>query len=181
MRAKSKKAASHEPNPTSKIESRFKLPVFDSIAQCSSATGIPLAVLRFAKRNGCPAFDYSRVKLSEFLEWHFKRTDGDQNWDDKFKEFRAKREQQKFSREDGRTISTDDAEAAGSIAIGALNRVLRQALCNDLPAATKGLDEIGIRTANEAALERAFEESRKAFAEEIEKSKRTNEDETVAA
>lgn len=175
MKAKPKKAhgRAKEEEPRGRV--------YDSITQCSAAEGIPAAVIRFAKRRGCDAFDHGRVNVLKFNIWYHSQNESGQNWDDKFKEFRAKREQQKFSREDGRSISTDDAEAAGSIAIGALNRVLRQALCNDLPAATKGLDEIGIRTANEAALERAFEESRKAFAEEIEKAKRTNEDETVAA
>lgn len=46
---------------------------FDSYAQCSSATGIPVAVLRDAKKNGCPAFRFSKIYLIEFLQWHFTR------------------------------------------------------------------------------------------------------------
>lgn len=155
--------------------------VYDSIAMCAAAEGIPAAVIRFAKKRGCPAFDHGRVNVYKFNVWYHAQDGGGLNWDDKFKEFRAKREQQKFAREDGRTISTDDAEAAGAIALGTLNKIFRQALCNDLPATTKGLDEAGIRMKNEEALEAAYEEARKAFKEEVEKAKvKANEDDSLA-
>ena len=46
---------------------------FDSLLQCSAATGIPLLVLKRAKRNGCPAFRSSRVELYPFLKWYFEQ------------------------------------------------------------------------------------------------------------
>lgn len=177
MKSKPKKAQATD---SQKAANGIRQRVYDSIAQASASEGIPVAVIRFAKKHGCPAFDHGRVNVFKFNEWYHARDGAGQNWDDKFKEFRAKREQQKFAREDGRTISTDDAESAGAIAIGTLNRVLRQSLCNDLPAATKGLDEVGIRSANEAALDRAFDDARKAFKEEIERSKNRDEDQSVA-
>ena len=51
----------------------FELPIFDSMAACASATGIPKAVLRAAKRQGCPAFRSNRVALGPFLTWYFSR------------------------------------------------------------------------------------------------------------
>lgn len=139
-----------------------------------------MAALKFAKKNGCNAFDYSRVKLAAFLEWYFQQSDTNQNWDDKYKEFRAKREQQKYTREDGKTVSTDDAVSANAISMGVMNRILRQSFCNDLPAVTKGLDEAGIRKENEAAIERALEEARLAFDDEIAKAKKADEESSMA-
>ena len=46
-----------------------KLPVFDSIDACVGATGIPRAVMRYAKRCGCQAFVGSRVNLAALLAW----------------------------------------------------------------------------------------------------------------
>jgi hypothetical protein len=46
---------------------------FDSYSQCASATGIPVSILRHAKKNGCPAFRFSKIYLFEFLQWHFTR------------------------------------------------------------------------------------------------------------
>lgn len=52
------------------------LPVFESIRQTSGATGIPVAILRDAKRRGCPAFKSgNRIDLGAFLRWHFENSD----------------------------------------------------------------------------------------------------------
>ena len=53
---------------------------FDSIGQAAGATGIPLAILRWAKKEGCSAFKGSRFYLPEFLKWYFSKQespDGD--------------------------------------------------------------------------------------------------------
>jgi len=61
---------------------------FPSLSACSSATGIPIALLRQAKREGCPAFDASnRIRLFPLLQWIFaqdrqalENTDWHQRW-----------------------------------------------------------------------------------------------------
>jgi hypothetical protein len=54
-------------------------PVFDSIAQCSAVTHIPISELRRAKRGGSPGFRSHRVDAYEVLKWIFgagrKKTD----------------------------------------------------------------------------------------------------------
>ena len=40
-----------------------------SQAQAAAVTGIPLAAVRAAKRQGCPAFDHSRVNPRAMVEW----------------------------------------------------------------------------------------------------------------
>lgn len=56
-------------------DSRSPLPVFDSIAACSGATGIPVGVIRKAKRAGCRTFNSSRVDLAELLRFIFTGDD----------------------------------------------------------------------------------------------------------
>lgn len=57
------------------------LPSYPSMAACSAATGIPLPLLKQAKRAGCPAFDQgNRVHLGPLLQWLF-RPDADDGGD----------------------------------------------------------------------------------------------------
>jgi hypothetical protein len=51
---------------------RSSLPTYPSIGAAAGGTGIPAAVLKQAKRDGCPAFSAgNRVHLDRFLEWWF--------------------------------------------------------------------------------------------------------------
>jgi hypothetical protein len=48
---------------------------YDSIGACASATGIPITVLKHAKRRGCAAFRGSRVYLAPLIRWLFDSPD----------------------------------------------------------------------------------------------------------
>ena len=48
---------------------------YDSIGACSAATGIPVTVLKHAKRQGCGAFRGSRVYLAPLIRWIFESAD----------------------------------------------------------------------------------------------------------
>ena len=64
-----------------KITEKLRFPVCDSMAQAAESTGIPLSILKTAKRNGCPAFQYGRVDLGDFLRWFFAQdTEHDVDW-----------------------------------------------------------------------------------------------------
>ena len=45
---------------------------FDSIASCSTGTGIPTTAIKHAKRSGCAAFRGSRVYLAPLIRWLFE-------------------------------------------------------------------------------------------------------------
>jgi len=78
---------------------------YESLAACSGATGIPLAVLKRAKRAGCPAFVAHRVDLVPLLTWLFASgNDAGVDWPAKFKEFQARREELKYEREKAELI-----------------------------------------------------------------------------
>ena len=173
--------AAQKAKPSSSLgASRFTLPTFDSIAQCSASTGIPVSVLKFSKKNGCPAFDYSRVKLGTFLEWFFSKSESGKNWDDSYKEYRAKREQQKFNREEGLTIRTADAEKAGAIVFGMLSRVFRSKFANDMPASIAGKPEPAIRDLLLRAVDDSFAAAILKHKETLQEAKKLNEDDELA-
>jgi hypothetical protein len=45
---------------------------YDSIASCSTGTGIPTTAIKHAKRSGCSAFRGSRVYLAPLIRWLFE-------------------------------------------------------------------------------------------------------------
>ncbi|MCL4181415.1 MAG: hypothetical protein KJ072_27210 [Verrucomicrobia bacterium] len=49
--------------------------VYESFEECSAAVGIPVKVLKRAKRKGCPALRYNRVHLPAFIRWHYQSQD----------------------------------------------------------------------------------------------------------
>lgn len=58
-----------------------ELPVYDSMDQCASATGIPVDYLKRAKRSGCLFIRHGRVHLAEFIRWFFSQADGNDGED----------------------------------------------------------------------------------------------------
>lgn len=57
-----------------------RMPMFDTLAQCAAATGVPLAALKMAKGDGCEAFRHGRVDFGVFIRWFFAH-DGGENTD----------------------------------------------------------------------------------------------------
>jgi len=75
------------------IRKRLTLPIYESIQQCSGATGIPPSVLKVAKRAGCPAFiSGSRIDLAVLLKWYFAQSSDSRDLPPGFTSWRAFRE-----------------------------------------------------------------------------------------
>lgn len=55
----------------------LELPQYPNMGACSGATGVPIGVLKTAKKNGCPAFRNSRVDFGVFVKWWFENGDQD--------------------------------------------------------------------------------------------------------
>ncbi len=47
--------------------------VYPSFEACAEATGIPVALLKQAKRQGCPALSGNRVEMGPFLRWWYAK------------------------------------------------------------------------------------------------------------
>src|SRR6266571_6418247 len=71
-------------------EKAGELPVYDSMQQCASRTGLPLSLLKLAKRSGCEGFRWNRVALGPVLTWLFSRDPADNtDWKKDFEKSRA--------------------------------------------------------------------------------------------
>ena len=141
------KKAKTKPNPS-------PLPVFDSMAQCSGATGIPLSVIRNAKRSGCPGFAWHRVELAALLRWMF-REDGtaDQDWSAQLVRWNAELAKLRLDRE--RALMVDRAEVITGLrsAMVVLFGEIDRRFLNELPPVLRGLGEVEIRAKASAAVE----------------------------
>lgn len=90
-------------------EHAIDLPIYDSMDQCASATGIPLAVLKRAKREGCMHVQHGRVHVGVFLKWFFAKLsdlegDEDRDWAAYDKRMSAKLKEQKLETLRGQLI-----------------------------------------------------------------------------
>ena len=132
------------------------LPIYDSIASCANAVGIPVPVLRKAKKSGCPAFRSNRVHLGELLPWLFAQGDDAAvgNWADALVEAKAKRERLKLEREKGEVIGRDLVKSAVQTGVAAVFAGLDKRFVNQLPPVLKGLDELAIRDRFRSEIER---------------------------
>lgn len=154
------------------------LPIYDSIASCANAVGIPVPVLRKAKKGGCPAFRSNRVHLGELLPWLFAQGDDAAvgNWADALVEAKAKRERLKLDREKGEVISRDLVKSAVQTGVSAVFAGLDKRFVNELPPVLKGLDEIAIRDRVRSSIEKLKADLRVEFAR-IEEIKEESPDE----
>jgi hypothetical protein len=81
------------------------LPTYESMPQCTGATGIPTSVLKKAKRSGCAAFKTgSRIALGPLIKWLFDGGGDSTDWKDHYNKFHALREEVAHKRESGVTI-----------------------------------------------------------------------------
>lgn len=127
------------------VEGSGNLPIYDSMAQAASRTGIPVAVLKQAKKSGCDAFKWNRVSLTPLLIWLFNRDGDDEDWGNYLKRFQGLREEIKYNREHEEIL--DKAEVG--LALKKVMAILFAGLdkhADQLPAILHGLDAVGIKT-----------------------------------
>lgn len=134
--------------PSISRKAPVQMPQFDSMAQASSATGIPLAALKMAKAQGCDAFKHGRVDVGLFVRWWFARTQEDDgealDWDVEAKKQSALDRKTVRLKREGKLIPIDEVAAGRAIAVQTFCAELAR-IKRDMPAILKGLDEAGIR------------------------------------
>ena len=124
---------------------------------CSGATGIPLDVLKAAKKGGCSAFHGSgRVDLGKLLPWLFRDdTDGGEavsDWGKELKKWQAKRARIEHDREVGELVEKVAVIAQIREFNAKARAVLQRLLEVELPARCAGQDAKEILRHNKAAL-----------------------------
>lgn len=119
------------------------LPVFDNQLQCAAITGIPLGVLKAAKKKGCKAFKHSRVELAPLLKFLFSDENGQSAgaWKDMLDEAKAKREMLRLARDEGKVIERGEVEASLAGGMALVFGEMDQAFTLNLPSQLKGLTE----------------------------------------
>jgi hypothetical protein len=127
-------------------------PVYDSMEQCSAATGIPFMALKLAKKNGCLFVRHGRVHLGEFIAWFFSAERGENkdgeddnvDWSRMDKKYSAQLKEIKVEEERERVI--DFALASRFIveltSVGMFGELER--LRDEFPAALKGKTQVQI-------------------------------------
>lgn len=115
-----KKSARKKSRPAAKVDAQDPRWTFSSMKQLSTALGIPVSVLSWAKAEGCPAFEagQSRVFLDKLLPWLMSRmqriTDGsrEESLDDiekRLQKAKADNEELKFLEDSKQLIRLDQA------------------------------------------------------------------------
>lgn len=169
--AQQKQQSKPKPKPASKAKigrpriAAPMLPIYDSMGSCAAATGIPLGLLKRAKKGGCPAFRTNRVYLADLLPWLFAQGDDAAvgNWQEMLTEFKARRERLRYERDKGNAVDRDLVRSAVQRGVSAVFGSLDRLFVNELPPALRGLDEIPIRDRCQAAIEKLKLELRKGF------------------
>jgi hypothetical protein len=144
------------------------LPIYDSLNACSGATGIPLSILKQAKKSGCDAFKSTRVDLGKLLRWLFGKDqdgEGSVNWGERYKRVQALRGELALDREKKESVSRGAIKDASRVIQSVMYSELDQIFCSELPADTKGCSELQIRDKNKAAIARVKQATDMKFAE----------------
>jgi len=133
---------------------------YDSIAQCAAVEKIPIAVLKAAKRAGCPNFRGSRVDSVGLTKWiadhsdDVKVSDGDTGSlrDQKLAQEVRKLKLRNDAREGKLIAKTVVVETHAKI-LGRVMPRVKQILENEYPAQVFGLSAPDIREKGKAAFD----------------------------
>jgi hypothetical protein len=149
------------------------LPTFESMPQVRATTGMPITVIKAAKKSGCTAFvTGNRIKLGPLLRWFFSEfddaaerpPDGLATWREALNRAQTKREELRLATESRELIPVADSEAAVGQAIGVLFAGLEMAL-GELPPMLEGRSLPEINSRCQTIIELLKTELRRAFAQ----------------
>jgi len=152
----------------------MEVPMFDSLQHMAGMTGIPLSVLKLAKRSGCMFCSHGRCDLIIFLKWFFVENQEKQghesiDWISRDKRGSALLKEAKLEEELERVIDF-------SIASRFVNYITQVAffselerLAQEFPATLKGKNEIEVENEVELQIKQIKESLKKSVQEWIEK------------
>ena len=121
------------------------IPMFSSMSHCSEGTGIPMAVLKAARREGCTAFSFGRIDLAEFTRWWFaKDQENAIDWTKRNKRAEALTRELKLQNERDQVVDVPLTtrfvqNLVGNIFFGELDR-----LAHECPSTLKAKTEVQI-------------------------------------
>jgi hypothetical protein len=125
-------------------------PNFDSMAHCSSVAGIPMQILKRAKKGGCHGFDdHGRVNLFIVLKWIFENPEYGENevgldWGEQYKKFRALTQEVEYNKVKLRTIDRGIVQNVAKQVMTLIFNNLRK-FAHEMPPLLKGRTEQEIK------------------------------------
>lgn len=136
---------------------------YDSMGSCAAQLEIPEAVLKAAKRKGCPAFKASRVYLLPLVKWlGAKPADGEEttNWAQVKLKFQAKREGIRLLKDERAAADWNEIAWGLNKGTALLQSSLERRFALTLPRKLKGMAELQIQKELLGALEKGMAEFR---------------------
>ena len=113
------------------------LPTYNTMTECTNATGIPSTVLKEAKRAKCPAFSKSgRIILEKLLRWLFSRPEKEKegtNWGNELRRWQSELIRQRAEKQAGKMVDVDKIESAFQTCATQIKTILRSRLENEYP------------------------------------------------
>jgi len=130
-----------------------RLPVYENMNQCSAATGIPLTVIKSAKRGAAKLGTASRIDLGALLRQVFDGSK-EQDWRKLREKCDALRSEAELEKVRGEVLDREQVGMAIRTCVSTFWHALDRAADLELPPALKGKDEAAIRVELKAAIER---------------------------
>ena len=136
------------------------LPVFESMAQCHDATGIPLAILKAGKVKSQTSG--SRVDLEKFLRWFFspKKNEDATDWHNLGKKWTAEFKRMEVEEKEKTLVQFSLVENFMSELFGGMFADMERILKSDFPSNLEGLNQLEIFKRGEQESERLKEKFR---------------------
>jgi hypothetical protein len=128
-------------------ERQNSLPVYDSVAQCSAATGIPEGVIKMVRRKSKEGFAGQRVHLGPVLRSIFAVGEGEMesDWKGLKMKYEALLTEIELKEAQDETLDKDATGSAIKRCMALLFATLDRGAEIELPPALKGLDEAAAR------------------------------------
>lgn len=140
---------------TNEEAATIQLPIFSSMKQAYTITGIPLSVMKDAKQAGSTAITSAgRVDLAALLRFIFSDDQYENtNWSSELKRFQAKREELRYAEDQKRVVDRSVVQSALAKGMALLLTKIDHEFGVRLPPTLKGLDESSIQQKLLAAAE----------------------------
>ncbi len=125
----------------------FEWPIYDTLGQCGAMAGVPLSILKEAKRLGCPAFRHGRIHFGEFIPWLFTTmmTDSSVNWSEESKKLDVLLKRVDLAEKEDRVIDRNTVADGIAKAVGVMFGDLDRVFTSELPTRGKGMNELALR------------------------------------
>lgn len=144
------------------------------MAQCANATGIPLSVLKLAKKSGCEAFKDSNVRLLPLLKYLFaQEKDSQINWKELSTKLDVRLKEIKIAESEKTLLPADEVHSAIAKGTAAFFQELGREFLQ-LPAALRGLEEremVQILGKSESKITEAIRKHLQAYADQPKEKK----------